>query len=225
MCGDSIPSIAGAAPQYSMVCGLCRRAKPPFAVARAFGSYEGNLRELIHLLKYERVHPAAALLGAAIAPVLRGLTQQVGPDPLLIPVPLYNAKFRQRGFNQSEMIAREALKSAPTLRPTLSTRVLARVRDTQSQIGLTRHQRRENLRGAFVVRDPGKISGRPILLLDDVLTTGTTASECARVLLRAGAKRVAVATVARTMKEAARLSLGQVSGFEAPRAFVAASRG
>jgi predicted amidophosphoribosyltransferase len=77
---------------------------------------------------------------------------------------------------------------------------LARRRDTGSQIGLTNHQRRENLRGAFAVSDPTRILERDILLIDDVYTTGTTASECARVLLRAGAARVWVATVARTLK-------------------------
>jgi predicted amidophosphoribosyltransferase len=82
----------------------------------------------------------------------------------------------------------------------LSSEVLERSRDTQSQIGLTRHQRRENLRGAFRVRDREKVSAREILLVDDVFTTGTTASECARVLRRAGAVRVWVATVARTLK-------------------------
>ena len=75
-----------------------------------------------------------------------------------------------------------------------------RRRDTGSQIGLTHHQRRENLRGAFAVSDPTRILDRDILLIDDVYTTGTTASECARVLLRAGAARVWVATVARTLK-------------------------
>jgi phosphoribosylpyrophosphate synthetase len=75
-----------------------------------------------------------------------------------------------------------------------------RRRETGSQIGLTCHQRRENLRGAFAVTDPTRILNRDILLIDDVYTTGTTASECARVLLRAGAARVWVATVARTLK-------------------------
>jgi predicted amidophosphoribosyltransferase len=75
-----------------------------------------------------------------------------------------------------------------------------RRRETESQIGLTRHQRRENLRGAFDVTGAGQISNRHVLLVDDVFTTGTTASECARVLRRAGTARVWVATVARTLK-------------------------
>jgi len=99
------------------------------------------------------------------------------------------------------MIARGALQvlSRPK-RFELCVGVLLRRRNTGSQIGLTSHQRRENLRGAFAVSDPTRILNRDVLLIDDVYTTGTTVSECARVLLRAGAARVWVATVARTLK-------------------------
>jgi len=98
----------------------------------------------------------------------------------------------------------------------LCTGVLVRRRETGSQIGLTRHQRRENLRGAFGVSDPTRILKRDILLVDDVLTTGTTASECARVLLRAGAARVWVATVARTLKISGMISLSEDLGENLP---------
>ena len=83
---------------------------------------------------------------------------------------------------------------------TMNPQVLERQRETQSQIGLTSHQRRENMRGAFVVARPQAIFEREVLLVDDVYTTGTTVSECARVLKRAGASKVWVATVARTLK-------------------------
>jgi len=118
-----------------------------------------------------------------------------------VPVPLFAGKLRQRGFNQAELIARAALKLGPGQEQlTLEPSALERVRETQSQIGLTRHQRRENLRGAFRVADPRTVSEREILLVDDVFTTGTPASECSRVLRGAGASRVWVATVARTLK-------------------------
>jgi predicted amidophosphoribosyltransferase len=97
-------------------------------------------------------------------------------------------------------VARVALKhfrTARLQRLELNTRVLARVRQTQSQTGLTRAQRRENVRGAFSVLRPDEVAGRDVLLLDDVLTTGTTAGECARVLKQSGAERIFVATVAR----------------------------
>jgi ComF family protein len=183
-------------------CGLCQRLEQPFAKASAYGSYESGLRDLIHMLKYQQVRPAGNVLGRMLAEVIAELEPSwEGAHVLVVPVPLFPAKLRQRGFNQAELIARLALKHAPSRdRYTLCSDVLERLRETQSQIGLTRHQRRENLRGAFRVKDREKISERDILLVDDVFTTGTTVSECARVLRRAGAARVWVATVARTLK-------------------------
>jgi ComF family protein len=120
---------------------------------------------------------------------------------LVIPVPLHKSKHRQRGFNQAELIARAALKSlAAPERYQLATDILQRRRETHSQIGLTSHQRRENMRGAFAVTRTQEVTGKIVLLVDDVYTTGTTVSECARVLRRAGAREVRVATVARTLK-------------------------
>jgi len=182
-------------------CPVCRRIDRPFDRAVAYGSYDGGLRELIHLLKYNGVRPAAGVLGHMLAEAIAELEpvfEQAGI--LVIPVPLYKAKRRQRGFNQAELIAGEALKHQHE-RFELSTGILARTRDTHSQIGLTSHQRRENLRGAFAVPGAREVIGREVLLVDDVYTTGTTVSECARVLRRAGAARVWVATVGRTMKD------------------------
>jgi ComF family protein len=181
---------------------MCRRLDPPYAKAVAYGSYSGGLRDLIHLLKYEQVRPAAAVLGRMLAEAIGVLEPSFGPNPVLvIPVPLHAGKLRQRGFNQSELIAKAAIKlNSAGGKLQLSDRVLERRRETQSQIGLTRHQRRENLRGAFSVVKAEQVSGRKFLLVDDVFTTGTTVSECARVLRRAGASKVWVATVARTLK-------------------------
>jgi len=184
------------------LCGLCRRLQPPYVKATAYGSYESGLRELIHLLKYERVRPAANVLGRMLAEAvadLRGLFQDA--PVLVVPVPLHSRKQRQRGYNQSELIARAALKVlGADGRFQMDGSILERRRETQSQIGLSSHQRRENIRGAFAVTQPEAITNREILLVDDVFTTGTTVSECARVLRRAGASRVYVATVARTLK-------------------------
>lgn len=185
-------------------CLLCQRIDPPFERAVAYGSYTGGLRDLIHVLKFEQVRPAAAVLGRVLAETIANLETAMPVGTIVVvPVPLHTSKQAQRGFNQAEMIARSALKQLSRPNPKrfdLSTGVLLRRRDTGSQIGLTSHQRRENLRGAFAVSDPTRIVKRDILLVDDVYTTGTTASECARVLLRAGAARVWVATVARTLK-------------------------
>jgi len=187
--------------EQEALCGICRRLDPPFEKAVAYGSYDGGLRELIHLLKFEQVRPAANVLGRMLAEVIAGLEIAFSVDlVMVVPVPLHARKLRQRGFNQSELIARAALKIRRAAYYTLSPNLLERRRETKSQIGLTSHQRRENLRGAFAVTDPQAIAGREVLLVDDVYTTGTTASECARVLRRAGASKVWVATVARTLK-------------------------
>jgi ComF family protein len=192
-------------------CMLCQRTDPPFERAVAYGSYDGGLRDLIHLLKFQQVRPAAAVLGRMLTETIGDLDEAMPAGTsvpssrtttvMVVPVPLHARKQAQRGFNQAEMIARSALQqlSRPE-RFELSIGVLVRRRETGSQIGLTRHQRRENLRGAFAVSDATRIVNRDILLIDDVYTTGTTASECARVLRRAGAARVWVATVARTLK-------------------------
>jgi len=203
ICGERLFSsyaVAGAAGEPR--CGLCRRIHPPFARAVAYGSYESGLRELIHLLKYGGVRPAANVLGRMLAEAIAMLEPELPADSVaVVPVPLHRTKLRQRGFNQADLIARAAMKMRPRAdRLHLCAGVLERKRDTASQIGLTGHQRRENLKGAFSVAQPELVKGREVLVVDDVYTTGATVSECTRVLRRAGATKVWVATVARTLK-------------------------
>jgi ComF family protein len=225
ICGEAIPqTYAFADDAGEPRCTLCRRLGPPFARAAAYGSYDGGLRELIHLLKYERVKPAAGVLGRMLAEVILELQPSIEhKNVVVVPVPLHAKKLKQRGFNQAELIARAALKLAPgATQFEFAPALMARVRETSSQIGLTRRQRRENLRGAFVVAEPEKIVGQEVLLIDDVLTTGTTASECARILRRAGAVEVWVATVARTMKVQRTFALPGKLATEGPMALAAA---
>jgi len=165
----------------------------------AYGSYDGGLRELIHLLKYGRVRPAGGVLGRMLAEVIQGFGSEF-ISATVVPVPLHGSKLRQRGFNQAEEIAHAALKSLSRKELRFATRVLIRRRATESQTGLSDHQRQQNVRGAFVVASPTEIAGGDVLLVDDVFTTGATVTECARVLRRAGADRVFVATVARVLK-------------------------
>jgi ComF family protein len=198
LCGEKLfSSFAGS--DSGPLCGMCRRVAPPFRQAVAYGAYDGTLRELVHLFKYQGIKPAGKLLGSL-------LNQAVGrmalPERLvMVPVPLWPGKRSTRGFNQAEAIARAFLSSSASSNIQLDTSILVRARETASQTGLTRHQRRANVRGAFTVARPERVKDLSILIVDDVMTTGTTAGECARVLRRAGAKEVFVATVARATRE------------------------
>ena len=199
MCGEKLFSTVMNG-EDGALCGMCRRTQPHFRRATAYGAYEGALRDLIHLFKYKGTRPAGKLLGSLLNQAVAAMTL---PDSLIvIPVPLWSGKRNSRGFNQAEAIARTFMDFQTSSSIQLDTSILIRTRETASQTGLTRHQRRANVRGAFAVRKPENVKGRSILIVDDVMTTGTTAGECARVLRRVGAKEVFVATVARATKEA-----------------------
>lgn len=204
-CGDTVDRAAapsGTAPQP--LCRACRLAQPPFERALAYGLYNGRLRDAVHALKYQRMQPAARKLGQMLARA----AAQVGPasesELLVIPVPLHRSKYRERKFNQAQLLAVEAIRSLRKTRPgwrlRLLPQALVRVRATGSQAGLTPNQRRKNLRGAFRVADPAAVAGRQVLLIDDIMTTGATARTAARALVAAGAERVWVATLARARR-------------------------
>jgi ComF family protein len=199
ICGEKIFGQHFAADSGAL-CGACRLAAPRFRKAVAFGAYEGALRDLIHIFKYQRIKSAGPLLGRLLRQAYSAIPAD---DPVLVvPVPLWPGKRSDRGFNQAEEIARAFWRSGASSGIQLCTTLLIRSRETAPQTGLTRRQRQANLRGAFAVTTPEKIQGQSILVVDDVMTTGATAGECARVLLRAGAKQVYVATVARATREA-----------------------
>jgi ComF family protein len=183
-------------------CQACCEYPPSFDRAVSYGEYDAGLRDLIHLLKYERVLPAARPLGRLLARSIEHLRLSADGSPaVLVPVPLHSSKRRERRFNQAEVIARVALKHLPDGFE-LDRHVLVRQRETRSQVGLDREARIANMHGAFRVVAPERIAGRTVIVVDDVMTTGTTVSECARMLKRAGAQRVFAATVARTLKRA-----------------------
>lgn len=155
-----------------------------FDFARSAFLFNPALREIIHHLKYSDRVSLAKPLGDLLAECLR---REPFTGDLVIPVPLHRSRERQRGFNQAELIA------ARLGRP-MSTRLVRRRKNTPSQTGLTRNQRIRNLAAAFEVR--GEVKGS-VIVVDDVYTTGSTVSELARTLKRAGAERVEVLTVAR----------------------------
>ena len=127
------------------------------------------------------------------------------PFQLAVAVPLHATKQRERGFNQTALLAEATVRSLRRQRPDLELNLafeaMGRQRATENQSGLTPHQRRRNLRGAFFIRQLEKVAGRAILLLDDIYTTGATARECTRTLLGSGALSVHVATLARSQRE------------------------
>ena len=170
-------------------CALCRSGRRGFDAAYCFGSYEGILREWIHLYKYARIKPMARPLGNLLAEV-------VPPDErydAIVPVPLHWLREWRRGFNQSEVLARGLGRRLGL--PVIAA--LRRVRSTQVQAGLSNTARRQNVAQAFRPRRGRSVTGKRILLIDDVMTTGATAAACALALKRAGAAQVALVTVAR----------------------------
>lgn len=169
-------------------CRLCRSGARAFDFAYSFGAYEGVLRQLIHLFKYAGMRPLARPLGAHLA---RALPREA--FDAVVPVPLHWWKRWRRGFNQSELLAR-AIARRCGLPLRLAVR---RRRPTRVQAGLSNSARRANVSGAFAVRRFRSVAGLRILLIDDVMTTGATASACAAALKRAGARYVTVLTLAR----------------------------
>lgn len=202
-CGEALSESEGIA-EGETVCRMCRSAAPPFEKAVAHGVYVTKLRALVHLLKYDGMEPLAERLGALAGEQALGIAD-LPNELVVVPVPLFASKQRERGFNQSEMLARGALaamrRSRPAMRLRLCAGALERRRSTESQAGLSSHQRRVNVRGAFFVPHPSEVDGRDVLLIDDIYTTGATARACTRALKSAGAARVWVATVARAQPE------------------------
>jgi len=174
------------------LCGYCRRGAFQFERARSFGYYEGALREILQHYKYRGLRPLARPLGQRLAQTLERL--QGGTWDLVLPVPLHRNRERQRGFNQAGLLAEQVGKLFGIR---MGGKDCVRVRDTPPQAGLRAAERRKNVKGAFAVPQPERVRGLRVLLVDDVLTTGATADACARALLEAGAKGVAVLTLAR----------------------------
>lgn len=166
---------------------------PDYDRARAVAVYGGTMRQLIRDLKFHDRHDAKRLFGRWL--VESGQSLLSDPEALLVPVPLNPWRLIARRFNQAAVLAQEVSRLTGHR---CVTGALSRVRVTESQVGKTRAQRRENVRGAFRVHASCKdgLVGRHVVLVDDVVTTGATAGACARALKRAGAGQVDVLALA-----------------------------
>ncbi len=187
----------------SLLCRPCRMVPPDFVRAVSFGRFDGELRDLVHLFKFNGIRPVAPLLGSRLAEAILSLEGEASVDLLVVPVPLFRLRERERGFNQALLLAETALRQVRRVRPAWRLKpaygLLKRRRSTESSFKLSQSGRRRNLAGAFQVA--GKLAGQEVLLIDDIFTSGATARECARVLVRAGASKVWVATVARARRK------------------------
>ena len=174
-------------------CAVCMAKPPRIKRTRAAVAYDELTRSLALRLKYGRKVAIAKTMARYMAPL-------VGTQPqsaLLVPVPLHRGRLWQRGFNQSAIVAREL--SRKTGIDTDAT-LLKRIRRTPPLKGMSLQQRRRVVAGAFKVGDRSAINGRTVILVDDVLTTGSTANACARELRRAGAARVELISWARVVR-------------------------
>lgn len=171
-------------------CAICRHEATDLDGVVAALRYRDLARDLVLGLKFHRRTPAAIPLGRLLAEALRARGR---PGDLVVPVPLSAARARERGHNQADELARVVATALDLPR---DGRALRRVRETRPQSGLARGMRRRNPRGAFRARRE-RVAGRCVLLIDDVVTTGATASACARALRRAGAARVVLGATCR----------------------------
>jgi ComF family protein len=185
------------------VCGECLDSPKKFQIARSAGIYKYTLMAVIHCFKYKGKIQLARPLGTLLFAAFISFWDKMNID-LIVPVPLHPKKLRMRGFNPSFLMVKDWVCIAKFLNIRLpdmpvDINVLARRRWTEPQTGLGRKERLANVKNAFNIIDRSKITGRKILIVDDVYTTGATANECAKVLLEGGAGHVDVLTLARAV--------------------------
>ena len=177
----------------SFTCANCANRRLYFAAAVSAYRSRGVVREVIHSFKYGRQIHLRHLLGRWLEDALADPRLAGRRFDLVVPVPLHPARQRERGFNQAELLATPLRRS----RGLAVRSILQRIRYTATQTQFDRSERMENLQGAFRLRHGSNVQGLRMLLVDDVLTTGSTLSECASVLYEAGALSVHAVTAAR----------------------------
>jgi len=189
VCGNPFPTSAG----QDHLCETCLRSDPWYDLVRAPYLYSSPLMEAVQRFKYQAETHLISTLGPLLSSFAGGYISQP-KEILTIPVPLHRRRLRERGFNQSLLLARAVSGHLGSRLDYLS---LARKKYTPPQTGLSKEKRKKNVRDAFLVVYPERVRGAVILLVDDVFTTGHTLNECARTLKRSGARTVICLTLAR----------------------------
>jgi ComF family protein len=176
-----------------MICWECREDEQPYIISRAVAPFEGPVREAVHYFKFCGRRGLAYPFGELMA----SLVVQLFPFRsfgAVVPVPLHIGRLRERGYNQAALLA-EVI--AGILKIPLQEEALLRVRETPSQTSLSRQEREENMKGAFIAgKEALLLQGKRVLLVDDVYTTGATVKECCRVLASAGVGELYVVALA-----------------------------
>lgn len=205
-CLDSIPPLLlpvcvtcgcpDASIKAESTCANCPPGTIFFSRARGVAVFSGIAHTLVHRLKYQRRIEYAPLMSLQMARLYADGKIPCDRPDVIVPVPLHKTRMRDRGFNQSALIARHfgKIQKVP-----VSESALLRTRSTPSQTSLKKGQRRKNVAGAFACKNPKQIIGKHVLLIDDVYTTGSTLNECARILKEAGAASVECLAYARAV--------------------------
>ena len=189
---EPVCTVCGLPQAHSGICERCEEKRPSFKLLRSWSVFEEPVRKALHRLKYRR----DIGLGEALSNQMSGFVVQLEwPVDTLIPIPLGKKRLKERGYNQVAMVA---LPLSIRLGLDYYPAALARARETRSQVGLSAIERQKNVQNAFFA-DETKVSGRSVLLMDDVSTTGATLSSAAEALYASGAKEVYAITIARAL--------------------------
>jgi ComF family protein len=191
---DQICQICGCELPITGVCYICSQNPPPFTALRAWAKYNGQIRNAIHRMKYAGDIALAEILAR---PLVNFIREQPWQIDLLTAVPLGVARRKYRGYNQASLISLPlALGIDKPFRP----KAISRVRETETQVGLTSLERRENVKDAFSASRK-IVKQKNVLLVDDITTTGSTMVACANALLEAGAREVFGIALARPYRD------------------------
>jgi len=189
---DPVCDVCGLPQARSGLCNRCQKKRPSFKLLRSWAVFEDPVQEALHRLKYRR----DIGLGEALSNQMSEFVKQLDwPINMLVPIPLGKRRLRERGYNQVAMVA---MPLSMQLGLDYEPGALVRARETRSQVGLSAVERQENVRDVFLV-DTKKVSGRTVLLIDDVSTTGATLSSAADALYASDAREVYAVTIARAL--------------------------